>query len=146
MLVVCRADGSAARPDIGRPERTLHDLIADKLNSEELCCPTETPFRFVEPANLWQGCVMLTKTIDLEVDAVEKLETAKWAPEESFSDLVRRAQFPQKAHLAPELLAEFQQRAGHSPLNGAACRAWPDLTSTTPFLERIRFSLSSTSS
>ena len=63
---------------------------------------------------------MVTKTIDLEVDAVEKLETAKWAPEESFSDVVRRAQFPQKPHLARELLAEFQQRAGHSPLTEEA--------------------------
>ena len=63
---------------------------------------------------------MVTKTIDLEVDAVEKLETAKWTPEESFSDVVRRAQFPQKPHLARELLEEFEQRAGRSPLTEEA--------------------------
>jgi len=63
---------------------------------------------------------MATKTIDLEVDAFEKLETARWTPEESFSDVVRRAQFPQRAHLACELLEEFQQRAGRSPLSEAA--------------------------
>ncbi len=60
---------------------------------------------------------MATKTIDLEVDAVEKLETAKWTPEESLSDVVRRGQFPHKPHLARELLEEFQQRAGRSPLS-----------------------------
>jgi predicted CopG family antitoxin len=59
---------------------------------------------------------MTTKTTDLEVDAVEKLETGKWTPEESFSDVVRRAQFPQKPHFARELLEEFEQRAGRSPL------------------------------
>ena len=63
---------------------------------------------------------MATKSIDLDVDAVEKLETAKWTPEESFSDVVRRAQFPRKPHLARELLEEFEQRAGHSPLTEEA--------------------------
>ena len=63
---------------------------------------------------------MATKTIDLEVDAVEKLETAKWTPEESLSDVVRRGQFPRKPHPARELLEEFQQRAGCSPLTEEA--------------------------
>jgi len=80
----------------------------------------EHNYRLVEPANLWQIPSMATKTIHLEVDAAEKLETAKWTPEESFSDVVRRAQFPQKPHLARELLEEFQHRAGHSPLTEEA--------------------------
>ena len=63
---------------------------------------------------------MATKTINLEVDAIERLETAKWTPEESYSDVVRRAHFPQKPHLARELLAEFEERAGHSPLTEEA--------------------------
>ena len=63
---------------------------------------------------------MATKTIALEADAVEKLETAKWTPEESYSDVVRRAHFPQKPHLTRELLEEFQQRAGRSPLTEEA--------------------------
>lgn len=69
---------------------------------------------------LWHAPDMATKTIDLEADAVEKLETAKWAPEESYSDVVRRAQFPRKPHLARELLEAFSRRAGHSPLTEEA--------------------------
>lgn len=61
-----------------------------------------------------------TKTIDLETDALERLESAKWTLEESYSDVVRRAHFPQKPHLARELLEEFQQRAGRSPLTEEA--------------------------
>jgi hypothetical protein len=63
---------------------------------------------------------MATKSIDLEADAVEKLEMAKWRPEESLSEVVRRAQFPQKPHLARELLEEFEHRGGHSPLTEEA--------------------------
>lgn len=63
---------------------------------------------------------MATKTIDLEADAVEKLETAKWAPDESYSDVLRRAQFPPKPHRARELLETFQRRAGRSPLTEEA--------------------------
>jgi len=60
---------------------------------------------------------MATRTVELEADAFEKLEAAKWAPEESFSAVVRRAEFPQKAHLASDLLEDFKQRAGCSPLS-----------------------------
>jgi predicted CopG family antitoxin len=63
---------------------------------------------------------MATITIDLEADAVEKLEMGKWTPEESFSDVVRRAQIPSKPHLAHELLEEFARRAGRSPLTEEA--------------------------
>jgi predicted CopG family antitoxin len=60
---------------------------------------------------------MATKTITLELDALEKLEAAKWTPEETISDVVRRAQFPQKPHLARELLEDFRARVGSSPLS-----------------------------
>ena len=63
---------------------------------------------------------MATRTVELEADAFEKLEAAKWAPQESFSEVVRRAQFPQKAHLASDLLEDFKQRAGCSPLSDDA--------------------------
>jgi predicted CopG family antitoxin len=63
---------------------------------------------------------MATKTITLELDALEKLEAAKWTPEETFSDVVRRAQFPQKPHLARELLEDFRERAGRSPMSKEA--------------------------
>jgi predicted CopG family antitoxin len=76
--------------------------------------------RLVDSANFCQISGMATKTIDPEADAVERLETAKWTPEESYSDVVRRARFPQKPHLARELLEEFHQRAGHSPLTEEA--------------------------
>ena len=59
-------------------------------------------------------------TIELERDAIEKLTAAKLTPRETFSEVVRRAQFPQKPRLARELLEDFQQRAGHSPLSDEA--------------------------
>jgi len=68
----------------------------------------------------WHLPGMATKTIDLEADAVEKLETAKWTPDESYSDVMRRAQFPPKPHLARELLEQCQERAGRSPLTEEA--------------------------
>ena len=63
---------------------------------------------------------MSKMTIELDSDAVEKLAAAKLTPQESFSEVVRRAQFPQKLHLARELLQDFKQRAGRSPLNDEA--------------------------
>lgn len=63
---------------------------------------------------------MATMTIELERDAIEKLAAAKLTPQETFSDVVRRAQFPQKCHFARELLEDFKQRAGHSPLSDEA--------------------------
>ena len=63
---------------------------------------------------------MPTMTIELERDAIEKLFAAKLTPQETYSEVVRRAQFPQKPHLASELLEEFKQRAGHSPLSNEA--------------------------
>lgn len=63
---------------------------------------------------------MATVSIELETDAVEKLSAAKLTTEESLSSVVRRAQFPPSPRLARELLADFQQRAGHSPLSDEA--------------------------
>ncbi|MEW6302373.1 MAG: hypothetical protein AB1705_02815 [Verrucomicrobiota bacterium] len=56
--------------------------------------------------------------VELELDAVKKLEAAKLSPQESFSDVVRRARFPQKPHTALDLLQEFQTRS--SPLSEEA--------------------------
>ena len=48
---------------------------------------------------------MTTKTVELEMDAVAKLEAARWSAGESLSAVVRRATFTAKPHLARELLA-----------------------------------------
>ncbi|MSU63497.1 MAG: hypothetical protein EXS31_14060 [Pedosphaera sp.] len=63
---------------------------------------------------------MTTRTVELELDAVEKLEAAKQTPDESFSDVVRRAQMTSTPHTACELLEEFVRRAGNSPLSNEA--------------------------
>lgn len=63
---------------------------------------------------------MVTMRIELESDAVQRLEAAKWTPAESFSEVVRRAQYPAAPHTARELLEDFAARAGHSPLSEAA--------------------------
>jgi hypothetical protein len=59
---------------------------------------------------------MATKTISLELDAYEKLRAAK-KPGESFSEVVRRAQFPAEAPSGAQLLAYF--RAGGSGMSAA---------------------------
>lgn len=46
---------------------------------------------------------MATKTITLELDAYEKLRRAKRRPSESFSEVVRRAEFPGQPYTAAEL-------------------------------------------
>ena len=67
-----------------------------------------------------QILLMPSKTIELEADAAEKLEAAKWTSHESLSEVVRRAQFPARPHLARELVEDFRRRAGHSPLSDEA--------------------------
>jgi predicted CopG family antitoxin len=52
---------------------------------------------------------MATKTISLEIDAYERLKTAK-GPAESFSDVVRRTTFQKKALTAEDLLAKLEKR------------------------------------
>ena len=63
---------------------------------------------------------MTRVTIELESDAVEKLEAARLSPQETFSDVVRRAEFPLKPSLARDLLEDYKQRAGSSPLSEEA--------------------------
>jgi hypothetical protein len=63
---------------------------------------------------MWQCLAM---TIELEPDAVKKLESAKMNPKETLSDVVRRAEFRMKPHLASDLLEDLRQRPGFSPLS-----------------------------
>lgn len=60
---------------------------------------------------------MRTMIIELESDAVKKLEAARLNPQESFSNVVRRAQFPSQPSQAGDLLEDYKQRAGSSPLS-----------------------------
>ena len=75
---------------------------------------------------------MPIKTVELEIDTVAKLEAAKWSSDESFSAVVRRAQFPGKPHVARELLADFKQRAGRSPLTTTRWIRRPEGPPPTP--------------
>jgi len=59
---------------------------------------------------------MATKTITLEVDAYERLRSAK-RPGESFSGVVRRAVFKESAPSGSDLLTYF--REGGSGVSGA---------------------------
>jgi hypothetical protein len=71
----------------------------------------------IEQANLWQISFLATKTMDLEVDAVEKLETGKWTPEGSFEE--GRAEKP-----ACELSARV--RVGKPPTAENRPNLWPE--------------------
>lgn len=51
---------------------------------------------------------MATKTISLELDAYEKLRRMKRG-KESFSAVVRRAEFPSEAHTGEAILSELLQ-------------------------------------
>ena len=53
---------------------------------------------------------MATKTISLELDAYEKLRRARRTPSESFSSVVRRAEFPGSPKTAAELSAILENR------------------------------------
>ncbi len=58
--------------------------------------------------------------VDLEDDAVAKLEAAKAMPSETLSEVVRRASFPRKPLLARDLAALLGKRVGWSPLSDEA--------------------------
>lgn len=64
---------------------------------------------------------MATKTISLELDAYEKLSRAKRSPRESFSQVVRRAVWPEEGLTGARLLARVraQMRAGTTPIDEA---------------------------
>ena len=54
---------------------------------------------------------MATKTITLEIDAYEKLKRAK-RPGESFTEVVRRANFKEAPVTGAALLAHYQKGGG----------------------------------
>ncbi len=56
------------------------------------------------------GHCVPTKTISLELDAYERLRRAKRSERESFSEVVRRAVFPDQAVGGIELLAYLKRR------------------------------------
>jgi hypothetical protein len=63
---------------------------------------------------------MTIVTIALDSDAVEKLEAARLSPQETFSDVVRRAEFSLKPSQARDLLEDYKHRSGSSPLSEEA--------------------------
>ncbi len=53
---------------------------------------------------------MATKTISLKLDAYERLVRARLHPGESFSDVVMRAEWPQRPETAEEYLERVRER------------------------------------
>ena len=56
---------------------------------------------------------MATKTISLKLEAYERLRRARRNPDESFSEVVMRAEWTEIGITARELLAEYGQRGAH---------------------------------
>jgi len=56
---------------------------------------------------------MATKTISLKVEAWERLRQARRTPEESFSDVVLRAEWPDQGLTARELRAVYDREGPH---------------------------------
>jgi|YelNatPaOPRAMG01_1025707.scaffolds.fasta_scaffold05916_5 hypothetical protein len=58
---------------------------------------------------------MAVKTISLELDAYERLRRARLRPNESFSSVVRRAQWPALTPTAEELAESLRKLAASHP-------------------------------
>jgi predicted CopG family antitoxin len=56
---------------------------------------------------------MATKTISLELDAYERLKRVKKSPRESFSEVVRRAVWPDATPTGADVLADLLARRKH---------------------------------
>ena len=56
---------------------------------------------------------MATKTISLKLEAWERLRRARRSPDESFSEVVMRAQWPEVGITAGELLALYGSQGPH---------------------------------
>jgi len=56
---------------------------------------------------------MATKTISLKIEAWERLRRARRSPDESFSEVVMRAEWPEVGITAGELLAVYGTRGPH---------------------------------
>jgi predicted CopG family antitoxin len=56
---------------------------------------------------------MATKTISLKLEAWERLKRARRTPDESFSEVVMRAQWPEVGITAEELLALYRVQGSH---------------------------------
>ena len=56
---------------------------------------------------------MATKTISLKIEAWERLRRARRSPDESFSDVVMRAEWPEVGITGGDLLALYRDRGPH---------------------------------
>jgi hypothetical protein len=56
---------------------------------------------------------MSTKTISLRIEAYERLKRARRGPNESFSDVVMRAEWPDLGVSGAELLALYERRGAY---------------------------------
>ncbi|MEX1258320.1 MAG: hypothetical protein WEG36_11945 [Gemmatimonadota bacterium] len=56
---------------------------------------------------------MATKTISLKIEAWERLRQARRTPDESFSDVVLRAEWPDLGLTARELRAVYEREGPH---------------------------------
>lgn len=54
-------------------------------------------------------CTMATKTISIDLEAYERLRRARQSPDESFSRVIKRAQWPGKPRTAAALLRALGQ-------------------------------------
>lgn len=59
-----------------------------------------------------QNACMATKTISLKIDAYERLRSARRAPDESFSQVILRATWPETTVTGAQLLEHYRH---HGP-------------------------------